>query len=148
MKVFLLKDVEKIGMAGEIIKVADGFAVNFLLPRKLALLITSENEASFSHRLKTLEKRQEVIATKTSMLAEKIKSLELVLRRKMHEGDKLYGSVTSQEIVSLLGEKGISITKNQVEFEKSIKTKGSYSIIIKLSTKLKPHVLLKVVTES
>lgn len=147
MKVFLLKDVEKVGCAGEMIKVSDGFAVNFLFPRKLAIEITPLNEKSFAHRTKVVEKRQEVVASKTSMLAEKIKGLQLVFKRKMHDGEKLYGALTEGEIVDSLKEQGVSVTKSQVIFEKSIKAKGVFSVTIKLSSQLQPQVTVKVVAE-
>lgn len=148
MKVFLLKDIEKVGLAGEIIKVNEGFGRNFLIAKKLALEVTPENEAGFKNKIKVVAQRKEVVATKTSMLAEKIKSLELVLKRKMHNGDQLYGSVSSQEIVDLLADKGVSVAKNQIILDKNIKSKGAYNVIIKLSSKLQPEVKLKVVPES
>lgn len=148
MKVFLLKDIERIGIAGEIIKTSEGYARNFLIPHKLALEVTPQNEASFAHRVKTVEQRKEVVESKTSMLAEKIKSIELVLKRKMHDGDKLYGSINATDIVELLAAKGVSVSKNQVEFGKAIKTKGTYEVIIKLSSKLQPVVKLKIMPES
>lgn len=147
MKVFLLKDVEHVGMAGEIVKVADGFALNFLIPRKLAQQITPENEHLFAQKVKSIEKREQVIASKTSMLAERIKGLEVILKRKMHDGDKLYGSISEQEIVDALARETVSIKKNQVEFDKSIKSKGTYSVTIKLSSQLKPKVTVKVIAE-
>jgi large subunit ribosomal protein L9 len=147
MKVFLLKDIEKVGIAGEIIKTTEGYARNYLIPRKLAIEVTPHNEASLSNRIKVVEHRKEVVATKTSILAEKIKSTELVLKRKMHDGGKLYGSVSSGEIVDLLALKGIGINKSQVSFDKSIKSKGSYPVTIKLSSTLQPTLTLKVVPE-
>jgi large subunit ribosomal protein L9 len=147
MKIFLLKDVEKVGVAGEILKVSDGFAVNFLFPRKLAVQVTPENESSFARRLKVVEHRKEVVASKTSMLAERIKSLTITLKRKMHDGDRLYGAVTPGEIVDSLAEKGVSISKNQVVFDKSIKGKGLHTVIIKLSSTLQPALVVKVVEE-
>lgn len=148
MKVYLLKDVEKVGLAGEIIKVSDGFARNNLFPRKLALEVTAEKEEFFKKREKIVEKRQEKIATQTSMLAEKIKSLKLTLKRKLHDDGKLYGSVNPNEIVDLLAGNGISIAKNQVDMEKSIKEKGTYEITIKLSSRLQPKLILNVVSET
>ena len=64
MKVFLLKDVEQVGMAGQMIKVSDGYATNFLFPRKLAVEITPENEARFLSKIRVVEKHKEVVATK------------------------------------------------------------------------------------
>ncbi len=149
MKVFLLKDVEKIGVSGEIIKVSDGFATNFLVPRKLAVIVTPENELLFTQRRKVIEKREEVIATKTSLLAQKISSLELKLKRKMHDDGKLYGAISQQEIADLLlaHPEKISIKKSQVEIDKSIKAKGSYLITIKLSNNLKPQIKLHILSE-
>lgn len=147
MKVFLLKNVEKVGMEGEIVKVSDGYGVNFLLARKLALEVTSSNEASFAKRLKVVEKRQEVIATQTSMLAEKIKTLKVTLKRKTHDDGRLYGSVNPSEVVDVLAEKGISVAKNQIEFGKMIKAAGTYDVIIKLSSKLQPTIKLQIVPE-
>jgi large subunit ribosomal protein L9 len=147
MKVYLTKDIEKVGLKGEIISVPDGFGRNFLFPRKLAVEVTPENESLFVRKQKIVENRKEVVATKTSMLAEKIKSLALVLRRKMHDDGKLYAAINASEIVDLLAEKGIAIAKNQVEFDKSIKDQGMHYITIKLSSKLKPVLTLKVVSE-
>ncbi|MFA6066006.1 MAG: 50S ribosomal protein L9 [Candidatus Babeliaceae bacterium] len=147
MKVFLLKDVEKVGIAGEIINVSDGYAANFLFPRKLAVVVTAENESSFANRIKVVEKRNEVIATKTSMLAEKIRSLDLILKKKLHDNNKLYGAISAHEIVDLLAQKGVSISKSQVEFDKSIKSQGVHEVVIKLSSQLRPTVKVKIVGE-
>jgi len=145
MKVFLLKDVEKLGLAGEIVKVKDGYADNFLIPRKLAITVTPANEAFYKSKVKHVEHRKEVVASKTSMLAEKIKSLQIKIKTKTHDGGKLYGSVNPADIVDLLAEKGVSVSKSQIEFGKSIKSTGTYKVTIKLSSKLKPELTLKVV---
>ncbi len=146
MKVYLLKDVEKVGMAGEILKVSDGYATNFLLPKKLAIQITSDNEHIYENKKKMVEHRKEVVATATSMLAEKIKSMNIMLKRKMH-GNKLYGSIAPHEVADLLAEKGVKVAKNQIVFDKSIKEKGSYEITIKLSSRLQPKIKLTIVPE-
>lgn len=150
MKVFLLKDIEGVGMAGEIIKTTEGYARNYLIPRKLGVEVTAKNEASFVNRVKTIEHRKEVVATKTSMLAEKIKSTEIVIKRKVHGDGKskeLYGAINPGEVVDALASKGVSISKNQVVFDKSIKSTGTHQVIIKLSSKLKPELTVKVAAE-
>lgn len=147
MKVFLLKDVERVGMAGQMIKVTDGYATNFLLPRKLALEITPENEKAFLSKIRVVEKHKEVVATKTSMLAEKIKHLELKIKRRLADGDKLYGAISAHDIVELLAAEGVSVAKNQIEFDKSIKTKGLHEFTVKLSSTLKPTCKIKVIAE-
>lgn len=146
MKVYLTKDIEKVGFAGEIISVKEGFVYNYLLPKKLAVVITPSNEKFYLQKIKTVENRKEAINSKTSMLAEKIKSLKFTMKRKMHE-DKLYGSISPAEIVELLAAEGVKISKNQVVFEKPIKSQGTHEVIIKLSNQLQPKISLKLVAE-
>lgn len=147
MKVYLKENIEKIGLQGEIVKVSDGFAKNFLFPKKLAVEVTPANESFFSSREKKIEHRKEAIESQTSMLAEKIKSTALTLKRKMHDDNKLYGSVSPAEIVELLAQKGISVSKNQIIFDKSIKEKGTHEITVKLSSRLQPKLKLTVKPE-
>lgn len=147
MRIFLLKDVEQIGLAGEIINVKDGFGQNFLLPRKLGVEITEQNKSQYASRIKHVEHRKEVIASKTSMLAEKIKSLTVQLKRKTHDDGKLFGSITPGEVVDALAAKGVSVSKSQVDFGKSIKTTGSHEVKIKLSSKLQPTFTVVIIAE-
>lgn len=147
MEVYLRKDVEKIGLEGEIIKVGDGFARNFLIPKGLAVEITPQNKSQFMSKIRKVENRKEVIATETSIFAEKISTLTLTLKRKMHDDGKLYGAINASEVVDALASKGISITKSQVEFEKSIKEKGSFKVTIKLTTRLKPALTVTIIPE-
>ncbi len=148
MNVFLLKDIERIGIAGEIVKVKEGFAQNFLFPRKLAVEVTKDNQKHFKKREKVIEHRKDVVESKSSMLAEKIKSINITLKRKTHDDGKLYGSINPQEIVELLSAKGISVSKSQVLFGKSIKSTGAYDVTIKLSSKLQPALNVKVVSQA
>ena len=148
MKVFLLKDVEKVGLSGEMITVADGFAQNFLLPRTLAVEVTPANQASFARRTRVIEKRQEVIESNTSMLAERIKATTIVIKKKMHDDDKLYCSIGEVEIADALAQKGISVSKNQILIGKAIKKAGLHTITIKLSSRLQPTCVVKIVSEA
>ena len=147
MEVFLRKDVEKIGLAGEIIKVGDGFARNFLIPKGIAVEITEHNKTQFLSKIRKVENRKEVIATETSIFAEKLNTTAISLKRKMHDDGKLYGSINAFEIVDALATKGISITKSQVEFEKPIKEKGTFKVIIKLTSRLKSTLTVTITPE-
>jgi large subunit ribosomal protein L9 len=147
MKLFLLKDVEKIGLAGELITASDGFARNYLLPRKLAEEVTPEKEASYKSKVVVIENRKSVIASKTSMLAEKIAQLTLVLKKKMHDDSRLYGAVSATEIADLLKSQGVAVTKSQIIFDKKITAKGNFPITVKLSSSLQPKCIIKVVAE-
>ncbi len=148
MKVYMIKDVENIGLAGEILKVAEGYAVNFLIPKKLAVKVTPANEAFYEKNKRELVKREEVISSKTSMMAEKIKGLQLVIKRKMHDDGKLYGAVSSTEIVELMAENGVAVSKSQIEFDKNIKEKGTFEFTVKLTSKIKPKATLKVIADT
>lgn len=145
MKVFLLEQVKNVGREGQIVTVSDGFARNFLLPQKKGLEITPDTEANFARRLEKIKAREDITQTKRSSLSEKIASLQITLRRKMHDDGKLYGSVGAQEIVEVLAEHGVSIAKNQVVFDKSIKERGVHAIVIKLSSSLQPKLSIKIV---
>src|SRR5690606_15122083 len=142
MEVYLRKNVEKIGLEGEIIKVGDGFARNFLIPKGLAIEITAHNRNQYESKIRTIENRKEIIATETSMLADKISTISLTLKRKMHDNGQLYGSINASEVVDALASIGFVVTKSQIEFEKPIKTKGSFRVTIKLTTRLKPSITL------
>ena len=147
MEVYLRKDVEKIGLAGEIIKVGDGFARNFLIPQGLAVEITSQNKNQYLAKIRKVENRKEVIASQTSMLGEKLNSISITLKRKMHDDGQLYGAINASEIVEGLASQGISITKGQVEFDKSIKSKGTYKVAIKVTTRLRSTITVTIIAE-
>lgn len=148
MKIFLLKDIVKVGMAGDVIKVSEGYGRNYILPRKLGVEITAANEATYVEKFKNVERKKDVVASQTSMLAERIKALQLTLKRKIHDDGKLYGAVSPLEIVDLLAEKGIKVSKSQIELSKAIKEKGTFEVTIILSSRLKPSLTLKVIPEA
>ncbi len=147
MKVFLLKNIENVGAENEIVKVSDGYADNFLFPRKFAIKITAENEAFYLSKVKTVENRKQVIVSKTSLMAEKIKNLKISIKRKTHDDGKLYASINPAEIVELLAIEGMSIARNQIIIDKAIKERGIYDITIKLTSQLQPKLQLKIVSE-
>lgn len=144
VKVFLKKDVTKIGFAGEIVNVSEGYASNFLIPQKLGVLVTSLNEVGLSKKVKEVVNRKEAVKTKTSMLAEKIKSIKLSIKTKVHDDNKLYGSISASDIVDLLAKEGVVVSKNQVIFDSHIKSVGTFEVTIKLSNSLQPKLTLKV----
>ncbi len=147
MKVYLTQNVPKVGMAGEIINVSDGYGANYLLPRKLGVQLTPANEAFYKNKVVKVEHRKEAIETETSMTAEKIKATEIKLKHKIHDDGKLYGAVSQHEIVDALQAKGITVSKSQVVFDKSIKKTGTHTVTIKLSSRLQPQLTVKVVGE-
>lgn len=145
MKVFLRRDIENVGMQGDVVNVSDGFANNYLIPRKFAIRIDAHNEAAFNRRISYIKEHEKAVASKAAMTAERIASLEIKLSRKTHDESKLYGSVTQQEIAEALQERGVTVAKNQVRIEKSIKTTGQHTVTIKLSRELQPQLQITVV---
>ncbi|MBM3887203.1 50S ribosomal protein L9 [Candidatus Dependentiae bacterium] len=148
IQVYMLKDVENVGMTGQIVKVSEGYASNFLLPKKLATRVDETNKKFYEGKQVREKITQEVLSTKAAMLAERIKSLHLTIKQKVHDDGKLYGALSADIIVDLLKDKEISITKKQVEFTKNIKNIGEHKVVIKLSAKLKPELTLKVVGDA
>ena len=146
VNVFLLQDVPKIGKQGEIISVKIGYANNFLVVQKLGTVINSHNEKELIEKQKALTKQKEIVVSKTSSIAERIKDLVIKLEKVTHDGNKLYGSVNAVEILELLAKEGIKVNKSQIEMPaKAIKSEGTYDIVIKLTSQLKPHFKLKVI---
>jgi len=132
MEVILSKDVDRIGKAGQVVKVKDGFARNFLLPNGLAVPVTSGN-------LKTLEqeKQQRVLQlAKTKYEAEELRDklarLSLTIAVLTHEEDKLYANITSQDLAVALAEEGFSVDKNLITMDEPIKALGIYEVPVKL----------------
>ncbi|MBP6869745.1 50S ribosomal protein L9 [Candidatus Babeliales bacterium] len=145
MKVFLLQNIEKVGLKNEIIKVSDGYAKNFLFPKKLGVEVTPANEKLYIGKARQVENRAEIIESTSSLLGDQISQLSLKLKKKMHDDDKLYAAISQNEIVDLLKEHKITISKSQVIFDKSIKGKGTFEVTIKLSSKIQPKFKLQVI---
>ena len=146
MRVYMIKDVEKVGMAGQVVNVSDGFAANYLFPRKLAMPVTSGNMKQIQHVVQKEQVSAQILNSKVAMLAERIKTLHLTVKERVHDDGKLYGAVGADEVVELLREKDIVINRKQVEFDKAIKAVGEHKVTIRLSSKLKPQLTVKVVS--
>ncbi len=144
MKVYLLKDVPNVGKAGDLVTTSDGFVTNFILPRKMGIVVTEGNRAMIENKMKAAVKKEQDSQIKTSALFDKIAALKLTIAKKMQEGGKLYGAINALEVVELLADKNIAVSKSQVEFPQTIKTKGTHMVKIKLSTKLQPEFSLRV----
>lgn len=145
MNVFLLKDIVQVGLKNEIIKVSDGYAKNFLFPNKLAVEVTKLNEHLYKEKARKVENRAAIIESTSSLLGDQIAKLSLKLKKKMHDNNKLYAAVNASEIVDLLKENKVSISKSQVIFDKAIKEKGTFTVTIKLSSKIQPQFTLQVI---
>lgn len=147
MQIILQEDVEKVGTRGQLVEVAEGYARNFLLPKKLALEATPGN-------LKRLEKMREAFAKKTAVekdsaqkLAELLAAVSLTISRKAGENDQLFGSVTSSDISEALAAQGYNVEKRKVVLTDPIKLVGEYEIPLKLHREVTAAVKLTVKKE-
>ncbi|MDP4126818.1 MAG: 50S ribosomal protein L9 [Bacillota bacterium] len=145
MKVILQADVKGTGKKGQVYEVADGYARNFLFPKKLAIEATTGNIQDISHK-KAVEDRRKVKEKEDALeLAGKLNVLKIEVKTKTGEGGRLFGSVTSKEIAEALKKMhGIEVDKRKLDLKEPIKALGSYEVHVKVhpevSAKLQVHV--------
>lgn len=147
MKVVLREDIKTLGNCGDIVVVADGYARNFLLPKKLADLATRDN----LRRVETLKKKVEIkrqnALAEARRFAERFTDVSCTITAKVTEEDKLYGSVTEHQIVESLGAQGIQIDKACIVLEEPIKQTGTYTVPVKLHPEVEVSIKVWVVSE-
>ena len=148
MEVILRETIDTLGRAGQVVKVADGYARNYLLPRKLAYLATPGNLKVIEFERQSLLKKETKQKEDAEKLMEMLNKVELVTRRKVGEQDALYGSVTNSDVADLLEAKGFQIEKRKIHMDDHIKTLGEFSIPIRLFKDVTAQIKLKVEPET
>ena len=146
MKVILREDVKNLGLMGEVVNVSDGYARNFLFPKKFAVEANTKNIKEFEHNKKIITERAAKIKESFKSIADKLTSLTLTLKAKTGEDDKLFGSVTNMNIAEALALAGYDIDKKKIVMD-PIKKLGEYSVTVKLHTNLSAEVKVHVVQE-
>ena len=147
MKVLLIKDVFNLGRAGEVKKVADGYARNFLVPQKMAVKATTGALRQIEKIQAAATKKRDLINEEMSGLAEQIAGLELSFKAKIGETGKLYGSVTQQTIIDAVNEQlNVNLDRHQVESQ-SLREAGEHSVRIRLTFDLIPEIKVTVESE-
>lgn len=136
MKVILTENISALGEIGEVVNVAPGYARNFLFPQGLALEATGKNVKELEHKKAVLAKKRERVRQEMLSFAEKLKEVKIVLRRKVAEEDKLYGSVSSTDIASALESLGFDVPKKNIQLEVPIKQLGEHSIPIRVDAQI------------
>ena len=147
MKIILRKDYQNLGTAGETISVKDGFARNFLLPKGIALVATPENERRYASEKKQQGWKQEQEKRKSEEMAKILENVSCTITVQVGEEDKLFGSVTAQNIAESLESLGHTIDKRKIVLEEPIKSLGIYSVPIKLHPEVEAKVKVWVVKE-
>ena len=147
MQVILKKNVAKLGTAGDLVTVKPGYARNFLIPKDLAALASTNNLKEFEHQKRVASLIAEKERAAASSVAEKLSALSLTFARKVGEQDKLFGSVTNSDIERELNNQGFSIDRRMIEVETSIKQLGKHEFSIRLHKDVTISLSLEVVAE-
>ena len=145
MDVILLKDVENLGTAGDVVKVKPGFARNFLVPNGIALRASKQNLAIAEERKRVIRNRAGRAQKVYIDLANSITKAELTIEVQVGEEERMFGSVTSQDIHEALLDKGISVDRNAIQLEEPIKSLGVYNVPVKVTPDLIPELKLYVI---
>src|SRR3954463_8049852 len=148
MEVILREHVEHLGRRGDVVKVAEGYARNYLLPRKLALAVNDNNKRQIDREKKLAEARDMEERASADAIAQRLSQLEIEIARRVGEHDTLYGSVTSADIAQALQAKGFEIDKRKIILADPLKAIGETSVPVKIHRDVTAQVRVKVVAEA
>lgn len=145
MKVILKEDVKSLGKMGDIVNVAEGYAKNYLLPKKIAVEAITENIKALEHQKKVIQEKAKKEKNAAQELSGRISSMEIVLKAKAGEEEKLFGSITSMDIAEALKNEGVAIDRKKIILEEQIKRLGSYTVGVKLHPEITAQLNIKVI---
>ena len=148
IEVILKEDVEHLGHSGDVVRVAPGFARNYLLPRKLAMQVTEGNKRQIEHVKKVAAQRTAEERAVAEQVAQRLSGVVCVIARKVGETDTLYGSVTSSDIADVLAAQGIEIDRRKIQLPEPIKHLGDFQVPIRLHRDVTAQVAVQVVKEA
>jgi len=147
MEVILRDHVEKLGKRGEIVKVSDGYARNYLLPRKLALPATEGNKKHVERERKIMETRESEEKGQAEGIATRLSAIDIAIARRVGDTEQLYGSVTASDIADFLKAKGFEIDRRKLILPEPIKAVGEYNVPLKLHREVTVPLKVRVVKE-
>ena len=147
MEVILREFVDKLGKRGEIVKVSNGYARNYLLPRKLALPATEGNKKHVERERKKMDTREADEKSQAEAIAARLASVDIRIARRVGDTEQLYGSVTSADITEFLKEKGFDVDRRKLILPEPIKTIGEHDVPLKLHRDVTVPLKVKVVKE-
>jgi large subunit ribosomal protein L9 len=147
MRVILKADVESLGKMGDLVKVSDGYARNYLIPKGFAAEASSKNIKTLEHEKAIITRKAEKEKKNAEAMLEKFAGLAVTISRRVGEQDKLFGSVTSKDVEKALADQGIEVNRKDIVMDDAIKALGDYSVKIKLYPGIAAQVALKVVEE-
>ncbi|NLJ60624.1 MAG: 50S ribosomal protein L9 [Firmicutes bacterium] len=145
MEVILVKDVKGLGSEGDVVKVADGYARNYLIPKGLALQATKANLRILKNEMETMETKAQKELGKAEKTAEQLEHSRVTIRCKAGEGGKLFGSVTAKDIAEAVQESlGIALDRRRIDLTEPIKAVGSYTVSVKLHQEVSTKISVEV----
>ena len=147
MEVILREHVDNLGRRGEVVKVAAGYARNYLLPRKLALLATEGNKKQVERERAKFEVKESEERKVAEAIAERMANVEIEITRKVGETEALYGSVTSADITDALGTRGFELDRRKLQLSEPIKKLGEYDVPVKLHRDVITKIKVRVIAE-
>jgi large subunit ribosomal protein L9 len=147
MEVILKEDIANLGKIGEVVRVRDGYARNYLLPRGLVLLANKKNLKAFEHQKKMVADQKRKIISQAQNAADKLAGVSLVIPMKAGEEGKLFGSVTTIQIEKALAAKGVEVDRRKIHLDEPIKSLGEYEVPIRLAADVSVALKLSVVPE-
>jgi large subunit ribosomal protein L9 len=147
MEVILREDVEKLGSRGELVKVAPGYARNFLLPKRLAVAATESNKKIVEQERQAHLRKDAKLAADATELGKMIGSVTVTISQKAGENDQLFGSVTSKDIAEALEQQGYTIERRKIVLDEPIKMLGEFKVPLKLHRDVTTEVTVQVVKE-
>lgn len=148
MKIILREDVEKLGKAGEVVKVKDGYGRNYLIPRQLAVLANVRNMKALDHDRRTIETRAKKTRKASEATAATLSAVALTLPAKAGEEGKLFGAITSRDIAEALGKAGVTVDRKAIQLADPIKQVGDYKVRIRVAADILPEISVSVVPEA
>lgn len=147
MLVILRENVENVGRIGDVVSVSEGFARNFLLPKKLVAIADEGNQKMIANQKRALEKKRQAARATSEGIAKAMGEVKVTLARKVGEGDKLFGSVTSNDIADALKKDGHKIEKRMIVLEQPIKTLGVHDVTLRLDADITADIKVWVIKE-
>ena len=148
MEVILREHVDNLGRRGDVVKVAQGYARNYLLPRKLALAVTEANKRQIDREKKVAEAKDAEEKAQAEAVAQRLTAAELEIARRVGENQTLYGSVTSADIAQALQARGIEIDKRRIQLPEPLKALGETTVPVKIHRDVTAQVRVKVIAEN
>jgi large subunit ribosomal protein L9 len=144
MKVILSQDVRSLGKVGDLVKVADGYARNFLIPRKLAMIATERKVKEFKHLQSVADAKKKKAVSAAKKVAEEISKHTVTLKAQAGDGDRLFGSITNNDIAQNLNKAGFMVERRDITIEEPIKVLGQYRVKIRVATGVDAEVKVNV----